>query len=96
MVDVILELESYGVEVLIHDPVADVEQARDEYGIDVVDWNDLPVAEAIVLAVAHAEFLEKSIGEFASKLVPGGYFIDVKAAFDVNELEEAGMSVWRL
>jgi len=42
VIDVIRELESYGAKVVVHDPVADVIEARHEYGVDLVAWDDLP------------------------------------------------------
>ena len=96
VVDVINELRSYGVEVTVHDPVADPEQARHEYGEVLVDWDKMPLADALVLAVAHTGFVNKSIEEYSSKLVPNGVFIDVKSVFDPSILQAAGLSVWRL
>jgi len=82
--------------VLIHDPVPLPEEARHEYGVELVDWDKLPVADAIVAAVAHKEFLKKDAATFAGKLKKGGCFIDVKSAFDAMALNKAGIGVWRL
>jgi UDP-N-acetyl-D-galactosamine dehydrogenase len=49
-----------------------------------------------VAAVSHKELLALSLTDLASKLVPGGCFIDVKSQFPLNGLREAGYSVWRL
>ena len=46
--------------------------------------------------VAHREYASLSLGEVADKLVAGGAFIDVKAAFDAAALQGAGFRVWRL
>lgn len=94
--DVIAELRSYGVDVAVHDPVVDVDQARHEYGIDLVSWDELPVADALVVAVSHDVFVNKRVADFAAKLVPGGVFVDVKSAFDQKLLRDAGLQVWRL
>jgi UDP-N-acetyl-D-glucosamine/UDP-N-acetyl-D-galactosamine dehydrogenase len=96
VVDVIRELESYGANVHVHDPVPDAAEARHEYGIGLKAWNDLPQAEAIVAAVAHKEFLARSVADFAGKLTARGAFMDVKAQFDRNALGERGIAVWRL
>ena len=58
VVDIIRELQAYGVEVFVHDPQADAEEAMHEYGVRLVRWDDLPRADAIVAAVAHREFRE--------------------------------------
>ncbi len=94
--DVINELKSYGVEVFVHDPYADAEEAMHEYGVRIFSWDELPRADAIVAAVSHREFATLSPEDFSKKLVKGGCFIDVKAAFDASSLEQAGIKVWRL
>ena len=58
--------------------------------------DDLPRAEAIVAAVSHREYAALSVADIGSKLVAGGAFIDVKAAFDATALQGAGFRVWRL
>lgn len=94
--DVIRELESFGVEVFVHDPYADPEEAMHEYGVRLLGWEDLPRADAIVAAVSHRHFLELDAEEFGRKLIKGGCFVDVKATFDRMALESAGIRVWRL
>jgi UDP-N-acetyl-D-glucosamine/UDP-N-acetyl-D-galactosamine dehydrogenase len=96
VVDVVRELQSYGVDVSVHDPVADPADARHEYGIELLPWERLPVAGAIVLAVAHRELLRRGVAEYRAKLVPNGCFVDVKAQIDPAALRAAGLSVWRL
>ena len=96
VVDVVNELRSYGAEVLVHDPVADREEAAREYGIELAEWPALPKVDAIVAAVTHRNFIERPIGEYAALLKNGGCFIDVKSRFDAASLRAAGVRVWRL
>jgi UDP-N-acetyl-D-galactosamine dehydrogenase len=96
VIDVVNELKSYGVQVWVHDPVADAHETRHEYGLELHPWEKLPRARAVVAAVAHREFLRKDIREYLGKLEPGGCFIDVKSKFDVRSLSAAGVHVWRL
>lgn len=96
VIDIIHELKSYGVEVFVTDPQATSEEAVHEYGVPLVAWDDLPRADAIVAAVAHREFAGLGMEDFGKKLVKGGAFIDVKAAFDQDALKAAGYRVWRL
>jgi len=96
VIDVVNELKSYGVKVLVHDPVADVEEARHEYGIELHSWESLPRAKAIVAAVAHKPFLAMGMDEYLKKLERGGCFIDVKSRFNARTFTDAGMHVWRL
>jgi UDP-N-acetyl-D-galactosamine dehydrogenase len=96
VIDVINELKNYGVQVFVHDPVPDPKEARHEYGLELVSWDDLPKAEAMVVAVAHRGFRSVGPEAFARKIVKGGCFIDVKSQFDREALSAAGLCVWRL
>jgi len=96
VIDVIQELQSYGVTVHVHDPVAESAEAEHEYGVSLTDWDKLPRAAAIVSAVAHKPLLARSIDEIASKLLPGGVYTDVKCTADAAALRARGFGVWRL
>jgi UDP-N-acetyl-D-glucosamine/UDP-N-acetyl-D-galactosamine dehydrogenase len=96
VIDVIDELRSFGVEVFVHDPVAPPEDARREYGIDLVPWEELPRADAVIAAVVHRAYRELPLSSLIEKALPGGCFIDVKSSFDRARLEAAGLTVWRL
>ena len=96
VIDVIHELRSYGVDVCVHDPIAAPDEARHEYGVDLVAWDQLPRAAAIVAAVAHDEYRQKPLQAFLDKLEPRGVFMDVKAVFDAAQLRGQGVQVWRL
>ena len=96
VVDVIHELESYGAEVAVHDPIADPADAREEYGLGLTDWGALPVADALVLAVAHRDYLLRPMRDYVAMLRRGGCFVDVKSRFNRRELELAGIRLWRL
>ncbi|MEH6433547.1 nucleotide sugar dehydrogenase [Massilia sp. DD77] len=94
--DIVHELESYGVDVHVYDPVADAAESEHEYGIKLESWDSLPQADAVIVAVPHKEVLALSLTDFQSKLNEGGCFIDVKAQFDPKALREAGYCVWRM
>ncbi len=94
--DVVNELRTYGVDVFVHDPYADADEAMHEYGVRLFGWDELPRADAIVAAVCHQQFTEIAVEDFQKKLIKGGCFIDVKACFDEPGLTEAGIRVWRL
>ena len=96
VIDIINELQSYGIDVAVHDPEGDPAEALHEYGVRLVAWDSLPRADAIVAAVAHAAYKELSVAEISRKLVDGGSFVDVKAGFDAAGLTDAGLRVWRL
>jgi len=94
--DIVHELESYGVDVHVFDPLAEAEEALHEYGITLQSWDSLPKADGVIVAVPHKEVLALSLADFRSKLNDGGCFIDVKSQFDAKALGEAGYCVWRL
>jgi UDP-N-acetyl-D-galactosamine dehydrogenase len=94
--DVVAELQSYGLDVHVYDPVANAGEAMHEYGIKLESWESLPRANALVAAVSHQELLALSLNDLASKLDDGGCFIDVKSQFPLSGLREAGYTVWRL
>jgi UDP-N-acetyl-D-galactosamine dehydrogenase len=96
VIDIINELRTYGVEIHVTDPQATSEEAMHEYGVPLVSWDELPRADAIVAAVAHREYAALSMEDFGKKLVKGGAFIDVKAAFDQQAIRAAGYKLWRL
>lgn len=96
VIDVIRELQSYGARVLVHEPVADANEARHEYGVELTGWNDLPQAAAIVAAVAHKEFRNRPVSDYTAKLKAGGVLTDVKSMFDEAQLKAQGVTVWRL
>ncbi|PKO72822.1 MAG: nucleotide sugar dehydrogenase [Betaproteobacteria bacterium HGW-Betaproteobacteria-14] len=94
--DIVRELESFGLEVAVHDPLADAEEALREYGFPLVAWNALPLTDALILAVAHDSLRSASIEQMASLVRPGGIVADVKGCLDADGLGAAGLKVWRL
>jgi UDP-N-acetyl-D-galactosamine dehydrogenase len=94
--DIVQELESYGVDVQVHDPLASAQEAVHEYGITLRAWDELPAADAVVLAVAHQDFVALGTQALLGKAKPQAAFIDVKSLLDKNAIEAAGHAVWRL
>ncbi len=100
VVDIINSLKEYGIEPIVVDPEADFEEAKHEYGIDLVDFKDVEDADCLVLAVAHDIFKQMSwdeidslYGDFENK---AKVLIDVKSILDRKMIEEKGYSYWRL
>ena len=94
--DLIGELQAFGCDVSVHDPVAENEEAMSEYGVELVPWGALVEAEAIIAAVPHGDFLSMPLGDILSKLKQGGVFVDVKSAFPASEIRNRGYKLWRL
>ncbi|HZV55548.1 MAG TPA: nucleotide sugar dehydrogenase [Rhodocyclaceae bacterium] len=94
--DLVRELQDYGCEVSVHDPIAEAPEAKHEYGITLRPWNDLPRgADAIVAAVAHREYLAMPLKDITGMLKSGGLFVDVKSAYDQVAVRSAGYILWR-
>jgi len=96
VIDVIRELESYGVQVLVCDPVANREAAKKEYDVELIDMDAVDHVSAVVAAVSHAEFGRLPSTMWKKMIQEGTPFMDVKSAFDKAELEHIGFKVWRL
>ncbi|WP_412480134.1 nucleotide sugar dehydrogenase [Azonexus sp. IMCC34839] len=96
VIDVIRELQSYGADVAVHDPVADPEEAMHEYGVQLVAWDKLPKAAAVVMAVSHKEFKAMGTPALMEKIATNGVIADVKSVLDEKAFTEAGISIWRL
>jgi len=94
--DLIQELTTYGLQVHVHDPVADAEDAMREYGVRLETWDELPRAEALISAVAHRELSARPLWQMQEKIVADGCFIDLKSQFDEAALRSGGLNVWRL
>lgn len=78
VIDLIAELQDYGMQVDVHDPWADPEEARQEYGLELTHKPQLGSYDAIVLAVAHRQYREMGVGAIRAWLKSGGVVYDVK------------------
>jgi len=96
VIDIVRELQEFGVQTFVHDPLASAEEALVEYGVRLSSWQDLPAADALVLAVAHRPFLERAPAAYLDKIVRRGCLIDVKSVCDAAVFRREGVSVWRL
>jgi UDP-N-acetyl-D-galactosamine dehydrogenase len=96
VVDIIAELKEFGLAVNVHDPHATDAEAHEHYGLRLTAWEKLPKADAIVVAVAHREYLAMPVEQLSAALVPGGCVIDVKAVLPRERLAARGHPVWRL
>jgi UDP-N-acetyl-D-galactosamine dehydrogenase len=94
--DIISELQSFGATVQIHDPMAAAADVWDEYGIDLQDRASMSLADALVLAVPHKEYIESGWDCIVPLLKDSrGLVIDVKARLDRTRKPD-GVELWRL
>ena len=68
VIDIIRELEDYGVKVQVHDPLADPAEAEHEYGVRLTPPEKFEPAAAVVVAVAHRQYRDMSVGDLAGMM----------------------------
>jgi UDP-N-acetyl-D-galactosamine dehydrogenase len=97
VVDIVNELQDYGIEVQVFDPMSDVHEVVEEYGIKLVeDESNLKLAQALVFAVPHQYFIDKSWSYLVQLLEDNkGIVVDVKARLDRSSVPN-GVRLWRL
>ena len=96
VIDLIRELQDYGVEVQINDPLADPVAAEHGYGVKLVPFENLKPADAVVIAVGHQTYRNLAVAELRSLMKNKPVLIDVKSLYDEKALQQAGIRVWRL
>ena len=99
VVDIIAELKEYGVEVLVHDPMADSVAVQHEYGFDLVDLDGLAPVDAVVWAVAHSAFADitpQRLHELCTNGNGSGVVMDVKGVLQREAVEQVGLGYWSL
>lgn len=96
VIDIIRELESYHIEVVVHGAQACPNQAKQLYNIDMQPWDNIQNMDAIILAVPHDFYRTVSAEEYRSKFNGNQILVDVKAALDRNSLKAVGIDVWRM
>lgn len=101
VIDVIRELREYGVEVLVHDPLADAEEVRGEYGLSFAPLEALTDLDALIVTVPHRAYAEQGVLALPALherfAVPDkALLMDVKGHFPRAAVEAEGMAYWRL
>jgi UDP-N-acetyl-D-glucosamine/UDP-N-acetyl-D-galactosamine dehydrogenase len=97
VVGIVTELKDYGIDVRVHDPLADPEEAKTDYGIELQALSGLAGAEAVILAVDHRFYRELGLPQIAGLCAPGPpVLLDVKGAFSPAAAVAAGITYSRL
>ena len=95
--DIVKELREYGIEPLVADPAADAAEAKRLYGIEFADVSQVRGQDAVVLAVAHAQFAGLTVADLDAFFGAGRkVLLDVKGILDRRTCEVAGYLYWRL
>jgi len=96
VIDIIDELHSYGTKVIVHDAMADPEEAKKYYNVELCSWDDLKDLSALIIAVPHKAYLSCDLSKLKKFLIPQGCIIDVKSVYDPSEAGRLNINFWRL
>jgi UDP-N-acetyl-D-galactosamine dehydrogenase len=94
--DILGELRAFGIEPLLHDPFAGAAEVEHEYGLRLSSLDAIQDLDALILAVAHQQYLALGAETLAQRVRPGGVLIDVKSALDPQALTPGRVSYWCL
>lgn len=95
--DIVKTLRDYGINLFIADPVADATEVKHLYNIELCNIESITDMDAVVVAVAHKEFMHYTVSNLDNLFGKGTrVLIDVKGIFDKAEFEDAGYCYWRL
>ena len=96
-VDIADELKEYGVHVLVHDPLADADEAKHYYGLDLTSMDAIKGVDAVVVAVMHRSYREMGLEGIAGLCADETpIVVDVKSSLDENQAQAIGIVYWRL
>lgn len=97
VIDIINELNEYGVTLLVHDPLADPKEALEQYGVQLVPKSDLQGVDAVIIAVSHELYRRMGLDGIA-KLCNGKtpIIMDVKGVLNADDADKAEIYYWRL
>ncbi|HLB41781.1 MAG TPA: nucleotide sugar dehydrogenase [Gammaproteobacteria bacterium] len=90
------ELCDFGIDVYVHDPVANPEEVNEKFQIQLTTLEALPTMDAIVLAVAHHDYRVLSVDQYQKLLKPKAVIMDVKGILDAEYFRKNGYKLWRL
>jgi len=96
VVDLVKEFEEWGVDVYVSDPLADHEEVIHEYGLKLYNLDNLPLVDALVVAVGHK--LYKNIDLISLKKILKSekpILADLKAIFSKDDAAKLGFTVFR-
>ncbi|SDF78587.1 UDP-N-acetyl-D-galactosamine dehydrogenase [Fontibacillus panacisegetis] len=98
VIDIVRELQDYGISPLIADPLVDSEQAHHEYEIELTEMSSLKDLNVVVVAVAHQQFLQMGISDFDGMFhrEQSKILFDIKGAFSKSQYESQGYTYWSL
>ncbi len=94
VVDILDELKEYEIRTYVHDPMASPEDARAEYGVELVSLDEIPAVDGVIWAVAHEKYSTLNVAQLKKFCTNGpepGVIIDIKSSLCPSEVEAAGL-----
>ena len=92
VIDIITELQDYGVDVLVHDPLADPAEVDQYYGLTMTPLQEIQGVDAVIVAVAHQDYMNFGLAGIAGLCRHGRpIIVDVKAIFDPEAARKLGI-----
>jgi UDP-N-acetyl-D-glucosamine/UDP-N-acetyl-D-galactosamine dehydrogenase len=96
VIDIVRELERFGIRTQVHDPLALADETKHEYGVSLTPMQALEPADAVIFAVAHQDYVREGWRLMKHLLKGGkGTVVDVKCRLDRDQKPE-GIDLWRL
>ena len=99
VIDIVKELREYGIEPVIVDETADREEAKRLYGVELADRSAVTGVDALIIAVAHAEFTGMDREKIDACFNPDNakkVLVDVKGVLDRKQYQDEAYIYWRL
>ena len=96
VIDIIHELNDYGIETIIYDPAVQPQDAKNHVGVTLTPVEEFKDLAALIIAVPHKEFKEQSLDYFTKTLTKDGCLIDVKSMLGIASIENTDINFWRL
>lgn len=94
--DIIRELAQFGLVPLVHDAMAEPDEAHEEYGVTLSPLTQMRDLDALILAVPHREYLAGSCAAILDLVARGGVVVDVKSVIDPGLTAARGLKHWSL
>ena len=93
--DIVTELRQFGIDPLLHDPMADPDETHEEYGLHTTGFDAMHDLDAVIFAVSHKAFLDLGVDRVQACLKPSSVFVDVKSCFNPKDFPNR-ISYWSL
>lgn len=95
-IDLIKELKAFEMDVLVHDPLADPVLTKNEFGIELVAWENIGKVDAIILTLGHKKYLQLDPEELKAMLNRPGLIMDIKGILKQKSFTDKEITLWRL